>query len=525
DASRTQLRPGRAVRPGRPRRPRPAAARPRAAAELPGPRACALPARGHRPGAAPVPRRQQQRGTAVHARPATLGLRVLQGREQLLRLRHGQRRRVHRRICSHQAPHVRPGGAAVLAHRRARGRPALREGARRRPGEGRRLPAPLGGEHLGHELRLAVGRGRRGAEPRGRAGRLPAEHRGGRAVALPPQGRRARVPARHRVLRLPGRVRPLRPGAAQGPGRRRTRPRSGDQAQPGRQAGAGRGAARAEGLRRDRGHPRRAGGAGLHQPVPARGVQRRGQPARLGRAPGRGDRAAGGHQVRRRRPRLLARPDRSDGGHGPGRGLRDVGRRGGRHGCGTADLHRLRLAALPARLRPRLQRLRRARPDRRGRVRRRRQAGAAGQRGGRVRARLRHGQRRPRGDAVDRLHPGAEVPHRHLPHRGRHAERLADARTGPGAQVGTRGELRQDAPPRSRQGRGGLRCRAPRADLHGCRRGARRPHGVDPARRGLRLPAGLGHAVGAGLRRDRAPHDVHRGPGRDRSAVTDRAGL
>ncbi len=40
-----------------------------------------------------------------------------------------------------------------------------------------RLPACLGGQHLGHELRSALGQRRRGAEPRRRAGRLPAEHR------------------------------------------------------------------------------------------------------------------------------------------------------------------------------------------------------------------------------------------------------------------------------------------------------------------------------------------------------------
>ena len=62
--------------------------------------------------------------------------------------------------------------------------------------------------------------------------------------------------------------------------------------------------------RGDRRDPRHPGGPGLHQPVPARRVLRRRQPARLGRAAGRRDRPAGRHQVRRRRPRLLARADR-----------------------------------------------------------------------------------------------------------------------------------------------------------------------------------------------------------------------
>ena len=48
---------------------------------------------------------------------------------------------------------------------------------RDRPGP---VPAGVGGEHLGHELRLAQRPGGRGAERRRPAGRLPAEHRRGR---------------------------------------------------------------------------------------------------------------------------------------------------------------------------------------------------------------------------------------------------------------------------------------------------------------------------------------------------------
>ena len=70
------------------------------------------------PGAAAVPRRGQQRGAAVHPRPAAVGLRLGEEGEQLLRLRHRQRPRVHRRLPGHQPPDVRPGRAAV-ARRRA----------------------------------------------------------------------------------------------------------------------------------------------------------------------------------------------------------------------------------------------------------------------------------------------------------------------------------------------------------------------------------------------------------------------
>ena len=52
-----------------------------------------------------------------------------------------------------------------------------------RPPTAGRVPPGLRRQHLRHELRLAVGPRRRGAEPRGRAGGLPAEHRRGRHVA------------------------------------------------------------------------------------------------------------------------------------------------------------------------------------------------------------------------------------------------------------------------------------------------------------------------------------------------------
>ena len=181
------------------------------------------------------------------------------------------------------------------------------------------------------------------------------------------------------------------------------------------------------------------------------------------------------------------------------RRLRDRRRRRGRHRRGAADLHRLGVAAVPARLRPRLPDLRRARPARAGRVRRRRQARPARQRRRRVRPRLRHGQRRPRGDARDRLHPGAEVPHRQLPDRRGDAERVAGPRPRPGAQVGAGGELRQDPAPRPAEGGRGVRRRAPGADRRRRRRDARRP---DRRRRPLRevygYAARLGPAVGGG---------------------------
>ena len=76
----------------------------------------------------------------------------------------------------------------------------------------------VGGQHLRHELRLAVRQGDRVAQQGRGHGRLPAEHRRGRAVAVPPQRRRHRLPDRHQLLRLPRRARPLRPGPAGRPG-------------------------------------------------------------------------------------------------------------------------------------------------------------------------------------------------------------------------------------------------------------------------------------------------------------------
>ena len=87
----------------------------------------------------------------------------------------------------------------------------VRQGARRGPRPGAGVPAGVGRQHLGDELRLAVRRGRRGAQPGRGAGRLPAEHRRGRAVAAPPARRRAGLPDRDGVLRLPRRARPVRP--------------------------------------------------------------------------------------------------------------------------------------------------------------------------------------------------------------------------------------------------------------------------------------------------------------------------
>lgn len=75
---------------------------------------------------------------------------------QLLRLRHRQRHRGQRRLRDRQAPHVRRCHAAACRPPR-RGCPAVGEGARRLPRSPPDVPAGLGRQRLGDELRLASG--------------------------------------------------------------------------------------------------------------------------------------------------------------------------------------------------------------------------------------------------------------------------------------------------------------------------------------------------------------------------------
>ena len=132
-----------------------------------------------------------------------------------------------------------------------------------------------------------------------------------------------------------------------------------------------------------------------------------------------------------------------------GRGVDFVNIDGGEGGTGASPLVFTDAVSMPFRLG--FSRVytdvRRGRSARAGGVRRCRQARVARQRGGGVRPRRGHGERGSGGDARDRLHPGAEVPHRHLPDRCRHPEQVAQPWPGPGAEVGARGELCQDAAP------------------------------------------------------------------------------
>ena len=285
----------RAGRPGRGRRPRPAAAGAHPAAQLPGARPRPVPAGVDRPGAAPVPGGRQQRGAAVHPRPAALGLRVGEEGEQLLRLRHRQRPRVHRRLPGHQPPHVRPGRAADARARPGRTSPlpcAKVLGGRPRPARRRSGPSSvvnISAMSFGSLSGAAIEALNRGAalagclHNTGEGGLSPHHRHGGELVfqigtayfgCRDEHGRFDLDRLKDLVAGAP--VRALEIKLSQG-------------AKP----GLGGVLPGGEGVGRDRRDPRRARGRGLHQPVPARGVLRRRQPAGLGRAAGRRDRAAG----------------------------------------------------------------------------------------------------------------------------------------------------------------------------------------------------------------------------------------
>ena len=202
----------------------------------------------------------------------------------------------------------------------------------------------------------------RGAQPRRRAGRLPAEHRRGRrsrrttATAATSSSRSA--PATSAAATSDGR---FDLAAAQGPGRRRAGAGDRDQAVARAPSRPRRRAARREGHpgdRRDPRHPARATTA--LSPSPAHRVPRRRLDARLRRAARRRDRAAGRHQVGGRRPGRsgTSSPRRWRDGE---RGVDFVTIDGGEGGTGAAPLVFTDHVALPvpARLRAGLPHVRR----------------------------------------------------------------------------------------------------------------------------------------------------------------------
>ena len=107
----------------------------------------------------------------------SVGARLGEEAEQLLRVRHRQRPGIHGRLSGDQASHLRSGHTALGADGRARGRVAMRQGDRCRASPAGGIPAEIRGQHLGDELRVTVQQRHRGPQPGRRAGRLPAQHR------------------------------------------------------------------------------------------------------------------------------------------------------------------------------------------------------------------------------------------------------------------------------------------------------------------------------------------------------------
>src|SRR3954454_23318649 len=170
-------------RPGAARRTRPRPATPRPPPRLPRARADAVHAREDRPRAASVLVLLGQTGAAVRPHRAQLDLRVREADAEHLRLRQRERPRTLLQLPRDPPRAVpAPGAVARQAGRAAEVRDAEREGPRRAPRPPSRVPAGVGGERVGDELRRAVGAGGGGLEPRREARRVHAEHRRGRPL-------------------------------------------------------------------------------------------------------------------------------------------------------------------------------------------------------------------------------------------------------------------------------------------------------------------------------------------------------
>ena len=343
----------------------------------------------------------ERRGAAVQPRPAALGLRVVQAGEQLLRLRHRQRRRERRGLPDHQAPHVRRSRAPTASHAHEEASLPSGQGARRAAGPAPRVPARVGGQRLGDELRRAVRatpsrRSTAGAAMAGclhntGEGALSSYHRNGGDLVFQigtgyfgcrdDDGDFDLARLKDLVASAP--VRAIEIKLSQG-----AKPGLGGML-PGRQ-----------GQRRDRRDPRHRAGRGLRLAEPAPGVLRRRLDARLRRdwSP----RRPGCPSASSPRSATWSSGTTSCGSwprEQPRRRLRQRRRRRGRHRRRADDLRRRRRLPVPGRLRPGLPAVRRGRAHRRRHLHRRRQARHPRERRRRLRARRRHGQRRPRGDA------------------------------------------------------------------------------------------------------------------------------
>ena len=208
------------------------------------------------------------------------------------------------------------------------------------------------------------------------------------------------------------------------------------------------------------------------------------------------------------------------------RGVDFVNIDGGEGGTGAAPLVFADSVAYPFRIgfAEVYRRFAAGRAERRRGLHRRRQARPPGERPRRLRAGRRHGQRRARGDAGHRVHPGPEVPHRPLPHRGRDAEPALHPGPRRGPQERACRQLRTLPASRPAEGLRGRRRRAPRTHRTARHRPPRRHPDGDGAGPDVwvrRLLAAAGTAPGEGDRGDHGRPGRHR-PGRGRPGAGQR---
>ena len=266
------------------------------------------------------------------------------------------------------------------------------------------------------ELRLAQRPRGGGTQPS--APRSPAACQGtgeGGITPSPPARRRSRLADRHRLLRLPRRRRQLRPRPASAtpspahPTLRAIEIKISQGAKPGL-GGLLPAAKITKEIAETARHPdgRRLREPGVAHRVPRRRLAcstssscSRARPA----CPSASSRRSVTSTLFRELARLMGRGDR-------GHRLPHHRRRRGRHRRRAAVVRRPRRAAVQGRVLARVPHLRRARRHRPARVPRRRTPRAPPPRAAGVRDGLRRRERRPRGDAVDRVHPGPALPHR-----------------------------------------------------------------------------------------------------------------
>ena len=166
------------------RRARPAAGPPRDPAQLPGDRPPALPARVHPARDPAVLHRERRRGRALLARAALAGLPARQGRARQAAVRHPARRHASPATSGSTTRCGRRSSPTTTSASSSAAPTGLAGGSLHPAVQRQRV------QHLGDELRRAVGQRDPGAQPGRQARRLRARHRRGLDLRAPPRARR-----------------------------------------------------------------------------------------------------------------------------------------------------------------------------------------------------------------------------------------------------------------------------------------------------------------------------------------------